>query len=86
MGILNWLLIPNRNNTYIPLEAYEISDNGEYIYRGTDIDVGSINYEQGHILFNKIYREDSLDIKIKSFNTNITPLIAVAAKVNLILK
>lgn len=78
--------IPNRNNTYIPLEAYEISDNGEYIYRGTDIDVGSINYEQGHILFNKIYREDSLDIKIKSFNTNITPLIAVAAKVNLILK
>jgi len=77
--------IPNRNNTYISLEAYEISDNGEYIYRA-DIDVGSINYEQGHILFNKIYREDSLDIKIKSFNTNITPLIAVAAKINLILK
>lgn len=77
--------IPNRNNTYIPLEAYEISDNGEYIYR-VDIDVGSINYEQGHILFNKIYREDSLDIKIKSFNTNITQLIAVAAKINLILK
>lgn len=77
--------IPNRNNTYISLEAYEISDNGEYIYRA-DIAVGSINYEQGHILFNKIYREDSLDIKIKSFNTNITPLIAVAAKVNLILK
>ena len=78
--------IPNRNNTYIPLEAYEISDNGEYIYRGEDIAVGSINYEQGHILFNKIYREDSLDIKIKSFNTDIKPLIAVAAKVNLILK
>ena len=78
--------IPNRNNTYIPLEAYEISDNGEYIYRGEDINVGSINYEQGHILFNKIYRENSLDIKIKSFNTNITPLIAVAAKINLILK
>ena len=77
--------IPNRNNTYISLEAYEISDNGEYIYRA-DIDVGSINYEQGHILFNKIYREDSLDIKIKSFNTNITQLIAVAAKINLILK
>jgi hypothetical protein len=77
--------IPNRNNTYIPLEAYEISDNGEYIYR-VDIDVGSINYEQGHILFNKIYREDSLNIKIKSFNTNITKLIAVAAKINLILK
>ncbi len=77
--------IPNRNNTYISLEAYEISDNGEYIYR-EDIAVGSINYEQGHILFNKIYREDSLDIKIKSFNTNITPLIAVAAKINLILK
>ena len=77
--------IPNRNNTYISLEAYEISDNGEYIYRA-DIDVGSINYEQGHILFNKIYREDSLDIKIKSFNTNITQLIAVAARINLILK
>ena len=77
--------IPNRNNTYISLEAYEISDNGEYIYRA-DIDVGSINYEQGHLLFNKIYREDSLDIKIKSFNTDIKPLIAVAAKVNLILK
>ena len=77
--------IPNHNNTYISLEAYEISDNGEYIYRA-DIDVGSINYEQGHILFNKIYREDSLDIKIKSFNTNITQLIAVAAKINLILK
>ena len=77
--------IPNRNNTYIPLEAYEISDNGEYIHR-EDVVAGSINYEQGHILFNKIYREDSLDIKIKSFNTNITPLIAVAAKINLILK
>ncbi len=77
--------IPNHNNTYISLEAYEISDNGEYIYRA-DIDVGSINYEQGHILFNKIYREDSLDIKIKSFNKNITQLIAVAAKINLILK
>ena len=77
--------IPNRNNTYIPLEAYEISGDGEYIYR-VDIDVGSINYEQGHILFNKIYREDSLDIKIKSFNTNITQLISVAAKINLILK
>ena len=48
--------------------------------------MGSINYEQGHILFNKIYREDSLDIKIKSFNTNITQLIAVAARINLILK
>ena len=77
--------IDNHNDQYVPLEAYEVLPNGTYSYRD-DIDVGSINYEKGHILINKIYKTETLNIKIKSYNKNISPLVSIASKISLILE
>lgn len=75
----------NNNNKYISLDAYEKRLNGLYVYRA-DIDAGQINYQDGHILINKIFKEDSLAIKFKSFNKDISPLLAIASKFKLILQ
>ena len=76
---------PNNNNKYISLDAYEKRLDGLYVYRA-DIAAGQINYQDGHILINKIFKEDSLAIKFKSFNKDISPLLAIASKFKLILQ
>ena len=73
------------NNAYIRLEAWQLNTDQTYTYK-PDIDAGTINYKKGHIIINKIYTVNELDITIKSYNTNITQLKSITSKINIVLE
>ena len=73
------------NNAYIRLEAWQLNPDQTYSYR-PDIDAGTINYQKGHILINKIYTVDELAISITSLYKNISELKSIASRIKLILE
>ena len=78
--------IPNNlsQNTNNNLNVYKVETNGTLTLQN-NIEAGVINPTKGYIQINKIYQSEILNVIVKSYNTNISKLIAIASKFNLVL-